>query len=649
MVWRSRSRWILGLVWIALTAAGCDGDGAESPTVQTTESVSSTQPTTTAATTAATTTMVPPSTTSTVPSATTLPVESHAAPEAGNPFPPWDSAAFVLEHGLADAPRSEKKPNYSVGVVEAFNSHDNRVEAELVLITDSVAVWYQVGLPVPLDALERAMETFEREIPRVEAIMGSYTREGLDKDPRVHIIHQTGLLGTGWTPSTSPLAWFPNGAVEREAIFIDVDKSTPGSGRYLDVLRHEMVHVIQQTVDPNEQIWLEEGLGEYGMIHAALEDVDYVDRAFPQSTDVRLDYIPVVDGSLDSRGIHYPKAYWFLEHMADSLGPDAITELAAHQSEGIDAIEQVAAAYGSSFRDLFSTWILANNWVDDATWSCPRTAVNVIPFEYEASMPQVSAAYLDLEGSGSITVAFDGDAAARVLPEDLEPESEDGSVWWSTSSGFGLATLTGTLDLEGVASPTLRFDSAHRTVGFEWGIVDVSTDGGATWEVQPLTHADSDIWGLNAYAGDSPEGEWLHESIDLSPYAGSVVQVRFAFRSEGNNQSYGWFLDGIEAPGLTADGWVPDGFVETAATTPQSWVAFLSSSRYGDREQQTVEAVPIDDAGEGVIRFEAYPRHSYTIVIGALSNEVMTDATYRLTITSDNPLGVGTPPRCPDA
>ena len=39
--------------------------------------------------------------------------------------------------------------------------------------------------------------------------------------------------------------------------------------------------------------------------------------------------------------------------------------------------------------------------------------------------------------------------------------------------------------------------------------------------------------------------EWVHEEIDLSEYAGQVIQIRFQLRSNGNNRRDGFYFDDL--------------------------------------------------------------------------------------------------------
>ncbi|MCB0596266.1 MAG: M36 family metallopeptidase, partial [Phaeodactylibacter sp.] len=111
------------------------------------------------------------------------------------------------------------------------------------------------------------------------------------------------------------------------------------------------------------------------------------------------------------------------------------------------------------------------------------------------------------------------------------------------------------------AQPTLRFYHRFETeAGLDGGFVEVSANGGASWEPieeliarspypRPLASSTLAIPSLRAYSGSS-DGEWLDTYADLSPYLGEELLVRFRFGSNGsgapNAFNPGWYVDDVE-------------------------------------------------------------------------------------------------------
>jgi|GEM_PF-5356702 len=92
------------------------------------------------------------------------------------------------------------------------------------------------------------------------------------------------------------------------------------------------------------------------------------------------------------------------------------------------------------------------------------------------------------------------------------------------------------------ASATLTFATWWEHESYLWGDydsmdVDVSTDGGATW---------TNVWHRDCNEGPS-QADWHDETINLTPFVGHVVKIRFRFDSKDPlfNDYEGWYVDDI--------------------------------------------------------------------------------------------------------
>jgi immune inhibitor A len=155
------------------------------------------------------------------------------------------------------------------------------------------------------------------------------------------------------------------------------------------------------------------------------------------------------------------------------------------------------------------------------------------------------------------------------------------SQWWSTSGDDLDTTMTRTVDLTGATTASLdlkaRFDIE---ADFDYLYTQVSTDGGATW-----TSLDGTVGGApfqrdannDPAISSSSEGEWLDMNVPLDSVAGSEVQLRFRYKTDGGVAPPGFFADEITVsadgePVFTdgaedgENGWTLDGF-RTAGQT----------------------------------------------------------------------------------
>ena len=143
-------------------------------------------------------------------------------------------------------------------------------------------------------------------------------------------------------------------------------------------------------------------------------------------------------------------------------------------------------------------------------------------------------------------------------------------------------TLTRTVDLTGKSSATMSFWAWYDIEEFwDYGFVQVSTDGGTTWTSLPIAGTTSDhdpsaesaiVANLPGFTGSS--GGWVGKTADLSAYAGQSVQIRFRYMTDLYTTLTGFFVDDISVvadgatifvdtvesvdPGWTADGWTRD-------------------------------------------------------------------------------------------
>jgi hypothetical protein len=114
----------------------------------------------------------------------------------------------------------------------------------------------------------------------------------------------------------------------------------------------------------------------------------------------------------------------------------------------------------------------------------------------------------------------------------------EGGGWFADSTRRGatsLLTAPVLIDLTGAQAPTLRYWQRVGLSSGDLAAVDVSTDGGQTWQPldQQLGHP----------------AEWSERSVDLSAYRGQVIRLRFRLDARGRvpqgEQTVGWWIDNV--------------------------------------------------------------------------------------------------------
>lgn len=187
-------------------------------------------------------------------------------------------------------------------------------------------------------------------------------------------------------------------------------------------------------------------------------------------------------------------------------------------------------------------------------------------------------------------------AAAVLLPEETltteynTPYSGE-YEWWSGSADNLNTTLGREIDLTGATSASVTAQVATDIeAGYDFLYTEVSTDGGATWEEVAVT--------------DGGDLSWNEVSTDLSAYAGSTIQFRWRYQTDGGVSQPGAFIDDIEitvdgSPVLTDDvengdnGWTADGFTRmTGSTSEQVQSYYLAENRVYSGYDKNLETGP---------------------------------------------------------
>jgi hypothetical protein len=93
-------------------------------------------------------------------------------------------------------------------------------------------------------------------------------------------------------------------------------------------------------------------------------------------------------------------------------------------------------------------------------------------------------------------------------------------------------TLTSLNGYDLVVGSKLRYAENYNTeAGYDFCTLQISTDGGSTWNI------------IDSYFGSS--GGWIQKEYDLSGYAGTNSKFRFLFTTDPMVTSTGWYIDDV--------------------------------------------------------------------------------------------------------
>jgi len=558
-----------------------------------------------------------------------------------------------LVPGSGDIPRTiiGDTTEYSVGRTDTFwlvdlaDTKTYQSDFELVLVSPH-AYWYvEDGLNFSLSGIERSASRFEEVIyPVVTQVFGDEWNPGIDNDPRLNILNAKLRGVAGYFSSTDE---YPTGvrprSNQREIIYINAHNVPPGGANYDQVLAHELQHAIHWNADNSEDTWVNEGLAELSSSIAL--NSSFSIREFLRGAPISLINWPTSAlGGIANYGAASLFIHFLTEHYG---GREDLRTLLAQPEDSIAGIDGYLKKMGfdSRFDDVFEEWAVANVLDGDGKFGYGDLEVSasisrsIKGFnEAQSEIPQYAVEYTELKSiSGPFTLSFKGQTTTPLLPVEVGAAG----CWWSNSGDSIDSTLFRRVELPMGATATLQYEVWFE-IEEDWDYiyVEVSVDGGQTWRIiETLATSPENPIGNGSgpgYTGDS--GGWLKESVDLSPYAGEDLWVRFQYvTDDAVNANGACFRDlSIERPGaaagITADGlaWESRGFVFTDNLVRQEFQVQLITT--GDEPQVRRLNLDANNAGELTV-LPPGDGERLIVAVGSLAEKTRQPAGYTLSVS----------------
>jgi hypothetical protein len=471
---------------------------------------------------------------------------------------------------------------------------------------------------------------------------------------------------------------------------------------YEATVAHELQHLIHSDHDPDEMSWVDEGmadLAEYlnGFGHPASHVVYYL--AYHRTS------LTNWGGGLEDYGASYLFALYLLENFGNKTGEvwdNTFTR--ALLDEQLNSIAGVEAVTDADMNDLYDAWILAN-YLDDPSlagaggYPLGYDEIDLVPFVSKAYSPwSIERGITDIYGSdhqGNLPVSryYGGYMSGTVeypigaLPpyaplygtykgmqplmdillrgdrqSGVEPYEGD----YEVASGGGNMVSDRMLALNVPVSGTLTFGTWY-DIEEEWdyGFVEVSTDGGSVWYPISGTITSysenpnlSTAWANSLVGGQAStdtaitgsSGGWVEASFDLP--AGSDVLVRFSYYTDEAVNGAGWFIDDLSVDGFS-DGfeggtgaWDLGGWTWTTGLFDNDWIAAYVNPVYQKGKFDHLDYAYLDDGFEGLYEYitdtvdtSTLARDAATLVITNRPGESPFDAAYLLLVGKGNASG----------
>lgn len=571
-----------------------------------------------------------------------------ASPLVGTPEP-----ALELQPGATDV--------FSIGNVDS-NTVSN-ITAELMSVGENAYFWFDTG--------EGSVVPSQTELREVTAAFDEiYTTLfqyfGMTKpaDGKIHIVHASpnslcddpdNCRLAGYFSAQDLLPKSINPYSNERSMFV-MNTRQFGSEIYLDVLAHETRHLLGNDYESGEEDWFVEGGAMLAEDLAGFSTLAQARGAlFLENPDQQLN--SWTDGNTIP---YYGQGYLVNRFLYDRLGDSLYREFIFSGRTGLGAVDAVATANNLELTgdSLWLDWLVAMAVMDapdvpaEFRWVGPEikpvvpTRINNLPALEDTTVSQYAADYYELPSSGQVTFDFAGMPTVPLLPSS-PPSGE--YIWYAQRANDSNPRLTRTVDLRDVETATLTYQVyTDIEYGYDFAYASVSTDAGLTWQGLEangmqglLPEDDPSDKALTERFYTGREGQWKSDSVDLSPYAGQEILLRFEYVTDPI-QTYGGFaLDDIAigAIGFADDaesldeGWTAEGFTRATTQLPQTW--WLQLITFDSDGRPSVERIAVPEEGRYQHTYTALPGQRRPIlVVAALAPETLQSAGYSLDISS---------------
>lgn len=325
------------------------------------------------------------------------------------------------------------------------------------------------------------------------------------------------------------------------------------------VFAHEYEHLLEHHEDADEVAWLDEGLAEWARSLTGYADPDrpVTEIGYERHTQCFLGNLSDSEGGPENSltlwgdgrdpNCEYGAVYTFMEYLRDRFGRKVMTALHRGDANGLAGLQEALGQRRSAQRAI-QDWAAhvsrSVNWANPAAYASPGAPPNGADF---VRLRDGSGRFLRARDLRSLT--FDGASSIPGAPvewvvDPIPPNGGPAALYAGAGNNLDrtivrpLAVPAGGGSLAFEAQWNVEEDP---TGGWDFTFVQVSTDGGATFQSIPCTSSRSDaspharpIMAENVPGYTAYSGGWRSETCDLTTYAGRAIHVAFRHLTDGS-------------------------------------------------------------------------------------------------------------------
>lgn len=499
--------------------------------------------------------------------------------------------------------------------VTNVDTNENRqITAILQYATENSFFWFEEGVKFNAKDLEILATSFEKDIiPTNREFFGTEDIPGIDEDHRLYVLFATDLGSSlaGYFSSADSLPpevhQYSNA---HEMFLLNADNVYLDEEFTFGVLAHEYQHMIHFFRDRNETSWLNEGFSELAAFLNNYYDSGF-DFYYLQNTDVQLNDWP---NDSDATIAHYGSSFLFVNYFLNRFGEEATKLLVKHENNGLDSLDDVLKSIDArdpstnqpvSSDDLFVDWIITNYLNDEnvgdghyvyknysrMTRATITETIDSCNFPYlQRTVSQYGIDYIELSCDQEFKLTFKGSAITNVIPES----SYSGNyAFWSNKGDESHMVLSQKFDFSNISSPiSMTFMTWYDIeVDYDYLYLTASVDG-ENWDIVQTTTCTTENPSGNSYGCgfNGVSNSWVKQYVDLSPYAGNQVELRFEYITDAAVNGEGLLIDDIEIPAIAYQtdfeendgGWKAEGWARISNYLPQTYELVLIEFKGGE-------------------------------------------------------------------
>jgi hypothetical protein len=236
------------------------------------------------------------------------------------------------------------------------------------------------------------------------------------------------------------------------------------------------------------------------------------------------------------------------------------------------------------------------NWGNDQAYAGPGVPPNGSDY---VRLRAASGAFLRV--SDLDRIRFEGASQLPALPiewtvDTAPPDGTSGALYSGMGDNLDRAIVREVAIGAGVLSMLTKWDAEE---GYDYAYVQVSTDGGETYESVSCT--DSVPGPLGPSFNGTSDG-FVTQSCDLSAYAGETVLLAFRYVTDGSVALPGFWVDDVDVDGTSlTDGTTLEGWSSPTEINPVEVFGYTVRLVAFDKAHEVVRiaTLPLGDDFEG--------------------------------------------------